>query len=107
MILSSRSTLILAEHDLCPKTGIHFSGSCSVGAATYRGVWVVRLAMRIAAHQWPVLGIEAHGSCGALADPFCNSSIDCRSGERTKAIIPSRGGRLIVTPAFISLSQVA
>ena len=26
-----------------------------------------------------------------------------RSGERTKAMLPSRGGRLMVTPAFISL----
>jgi len=34
---------------------------------------------------------------------FCNSSIECRSGERMKAILPSRGGRLIVTPIFISL----
>ena len=28
------------------------------------------------------------------------------SGERTKAMLPSRGGRLMVTPAFISRSQV-
>src|SRR5712671_7474453 len=58
-------------------------------------------------HQWPVFGIEDHGSAGGFGSPFCNSSIECRSGERMKAILPSRGGRLIVTPIFISLSQVA
>ncbi|MEA2914154.1 MAG: hypothetical protein QOJ15_6235 [Bradyrhizobium sp.] len=59
------------------------------------------------AYQWPVLGIEVQGSAGGLASPFCNSSIECRSGERTKAIWPSRGGRLMVMPIFISRSQVA
>ena len=55
----------------------------------------------------PVLGIDFHGSCGGKAAPFCSSSMECLSGERTKAMTPSRGGRLMVTPAFISLSQVA
>jgi hypothetical protein len=59
------------------------------------------------AHQCPVFGIEAHGSAGGLASPFCSSSIECRSGERTKAIWPSRGGRLMVMPSFIRRSQVA
>jgi hypothetical protein len=59
------------------------------------------------AYQWPVFGIEDHGSAGGFGSPFCNSSIECRSGERTKAMLPSRGGRLMVTPIFISLSQVA
>ena len=43
----------------------------------------------------------------AAAAPFCNSSIECLSGERTNAMVPSRGGRLMVTPAFISRSQTA
>jgi hypothetical protein len=59
------------------------------------------------AYQWPVFGIEDHGSAGGFGSPFCNSSIECRSGERTNAMLPSRGGRLMVTPIFISLSQVA
>ena len=59
------------------------------------------------AHQCPALGMEVHGSLGGSAAPFCKSSIDCLSGERTNAIMPSRGGRLMVTPAFISISQVA
>src|SRR6185295_16168708 len=58
-------------------------------------------------HQWPVFCIEAHGSAGGFGSPFCSSSIECRSGERTKAMLPSRGGRLMVMPIFMSLSQVA
>ncbi len=58
-------------------------------------------------YQWPVFGIEAHGSAGGLASPFCNSSIECKSGERINAIWPSRGGRLMVIPCAISFAQVA
>ena len=58
-------------------------------------------------YQWPVFGIEVHGSAGGFGSPFCKSSIECRSGERTKAMLPSRGGRLMVMPAFIRRSQVA
>ena len=58
-------------------------------------------------HHFPVLGIETHGSFGGSGEPFCSSSIDCLSGERTKAIWPSRGGRLMVTPAFINFSHSA
>src|SRR5947199_232423 len=56
-------------------------------------------------HHLPVFGMEAHGSFGGSGLPFCNSSIECLSGERTNAITPSRGGRLIVTPAFINFSH--
>src|SRR5438874_13627102 len=59
------------------------------------------------AYQWPVFGIEVQGSAGGFGSPFCSNSIDCRSGERTKAIWPSRGGRLMVMPIFFSLPQVA
>ncbi len=59
------------------------------------------------AHQTPVFGIDAHGSAGASAWPFCNSSIEIASGVRMNAMWPSRGGRLIVTPAFINRSQKA
>ena len=63
--------------------------------------------IRNKAYQWPVFGIDDHGSAGGFGSPFCNSSIECRSGERTKAMLPSRGGRLMVMPAFIRRSQVA
>ena len=53
-------------------------------------------------YQWPVFGIDAHGSFGGSASPFCSSSIEMLSGERTNAMCPSRGGRLIVTPASMS-----
>src|SRR5947207_10418022 len=59
------------------------------------------------AYQWPVFGIETHGSAGGFGLPFCSSSIECRSGERTNAMLPSRGGRLMVMPIFIRRSQVA
>jgi hypothetical protein len=65
-----------------------------------------QLRLRLA-YQWPVFCIELHGSAGGFGSPFCNSSIECRSGERIKAMEPSRGGRLMVTPIFISRSQVA
>ena len=59
------------------------------------------------AHHFPVFGIESQGSLGESGAPFCRSSMECLSGERTKAMVPSRGGRLMVTPARISLSQRA
>jgi hypothetical protein len=49
-------------------------------------------------HQTPVFGIDAQGSIGGSASPSCSSSIEILSGERMKAMRPSRGGRLIVTP---------
>ena len=58
-------------------------------------------------YQVPVFGIEAQGSCFGFAAPFCSSSIEMPSGDRMKAMLPSRGGRLIVTPCFISRSQNA
>ena len=47
-------------------------------------------------HQTPVFAIDAQGSRGSSAPPFCSSSTEIRSGERTKAMWPSRGGRLMV-----------
>ena len=57
-----------------------------------------RTAGRISAratHHSPVLGMEAQGSRGGRR-PSCSSSTEIRSGERTKAMWPSRGGRLMV-----------
>src|SRR5690606_28824119 len=58
-------------------------------------------------YHLPVFGIDCQGSCGGSASPFCSSSIEMLSGERTNAMRPSRGGRLIVTPASISRRHVA
>ena len=58
-------------------------------------------------HHSPVLGMEAQGSAGALCSPCCSSSIEIPSGERTNAMYPSRGGRLIVTPPACSRAHVS
>ena len=58
------------------------------------------------AYHSPLFGIDDHGSAGARAAPFCSSSTEMLSGVRTKAIRPSRGGRLIVTPESIRRWQV-
>ena len=60
-----------------------------------------------AAYQLPVFGIEAQGSAGGRRRPFCRSSTEMLSGERTKAMRPSRGGRLMVTPAALSFAHSA
>jgi hypothetical protein len=49
--------------------------------------------------------MDAHGSAGGKAPPFCSNSIEILSGDRTNAILPSRGGRLMVTPPFASRRQ--
>lgn len=46
-------------------------------------------------------------SAGARCSPSCKSSSEMLSGVRTKAMWPSRGGRLMVTPAAIRRAQVA
>src|SRR5208337_518007 len=60
-----------------------------------------------APHQTPEFGIDAQGSAGGSEPPFWMSSIEIASGVRMKAMWPSRGGRLIVTPASFSFAQVA
>ena len=50
------------------------------------------------AHHCPTFGADFQGSRGSCEPPFCSSSTEMLSGERTKAIRPSRGGRLMVTP---------
>ncbi len=65
------------------------------------------LGPRRRAYQVPVFGMLAQGSAGGLASPICKSSTEIPSGLFTKAMRPSRGGRLIVTPPFCSLSQIA
>jgi hypothetical protein len=58
-------------------------------------------------YQTPVFCMDFHGSAGSNRAPFCNNSIEMLSGERTKAIQPSRGGRLMVTPWSTRRWQVA
>ena len=61
-----------------------------------------RPAMGGAAYHSPVFAMLAHGSAGGRGPSFCKSSTDMLSGERTKAMYPSRGGRWIVIPASIN-----
>ena len=61
----------------------------------------------VRAHQSPVLAIDTQGSRGGSEPSFCSSSMEMLSGERTKAMRPSRGGRLMVTPCFCRRSQAA
>lgn len=58
-------------------------------------------------HQDPVFGMLAQGSATGSASPAWSSSIEMPSGVFTKAMRPSRGGRLMTTPCFCSAAQVA
>ena len=58
-------------------------------------------------HHAPTFGIDTHGSAGVSAGPAWSSSMEMPSGERTKAIRPSRGGRLMTTPPSFRRWQVA
>src|SRR5690554_5110436 len=58
-------------------------------------------------YQLPVFSMEAQGSALGLAGPFWSNSMEMPSGDLTKAMLPSRGGRLIVTPLSIRCWQVA
>ena len=49
-------------------------------------------------YQLPVFAMDCQGSCGGRAAPACSSSMEIPSGERIKAMCPSRGGRLMVMP---------
>ena len=55
----------------------------------------------------PVLAMLVQGSAGASASPACSSSREMPSGVRIKAMRPSRGGRLIVTPWATKAWQVS
>jgi hypothetical protein len=54
-----------------------------------------------------MFGIDTHGSFGGRGPFLCKSSMECRSGDRKKAVLPSRGGRLMVTPPRTIRSQTA
>ena len=62
--------------------------------ASFAGAAFAGLLGGLAAiHHSPTFGIELHGSAGARASPRWSSSTEIRSGERTNAMRPSRGGR--------------
>ena len=63
--------------------------------------WAFRL------YQEPVLAMLVQGSAGGSALPACSNSIEMPSGVRMKAMRPSRGGRLIVTPLALKALHVS
>ena len=79
----------------------------SAGTGPARAAWLAASVAGSCVVGIPVFGIDVQGSAGAFASPFCRSSTETLSGERTKAIRPSRGGRRIVTPPACSASQIA
>ncbi len=62
---------------------------------------------RLLPYQVPMFGALAQGSATGRASPSCSSSTEMPSGVFTKAIFPSRGGRLMVTPCFCRAAQVS
>jgi hypothetical protein len=67
----------------------------------------IALTVPIAAYQVPTLGIEIQGSAGSSHFTFCRSSIEIPSGDFTKAIQPSRGGRTMVIPCSSKCRHMA
>ena len=103
---SSRSARIVLRRRLC-RRGLRTRSLTGRIFRKFVGDRRGRRRQPALSHHLPVLGIDAHGSFLACASPFCSSSSEMLSGERMNAMRPSRGGRLMVTPAFISRSQVA
>src|SRR4051812_5981010 len=66
-----------------------------------------RISRGVTLYHGPVLGMLVQGSAGGSGSPACNSSMEMPSGVRTKAMRPSRGGRLIVTPWAMKALQVS
>jgi hypothetical protein len=67
----------------------------------------IRCARGFRLYQEPVLAMLVQGSAGASAPPAWSSSMEMLSGVRMKAMRPSRGGRLIVTPRAMKALQVS
>jgi hypothetical protein len=75
--------------------------SASLPVQARRGAPGLRL------YQEPVLTMLVQGSAGGSALPACSSSMEMPSGVRMKAMRPSRGGRLMVTPRAMKALQVS
>ncbi len=76
---------------------------------TLRGAQSMGTASRLSPPHYhsPIFSMLAHGSCLGSAPLVWSSSIDTLSGVRMKAIAPSRGGRLMTTPASARRWQVS
>ena len=97
-----------------PHQRLH-SGPCSTTTIPWRvQAWSARPsgtrcdeALLTGGHHSPVFCMLFHGSAGSSGSPFCSSSMEIPSGERMKAMLPSRGGRLIVTPLSRNPAQAS
>lgn len=94
----------LSQEDRRPVAGVAPAAcEAAVPGPRWRKAWPAT----VFGYHAPVFAMESQGSAGGLAAPFWSISIEMLSGERTNAIRPSRGGRFMVTPAFINRSQKA
>ena len=79
-------------------TGDHIPSRTQVEIKAPGRLGNVLTELAVPRYQAPILGMVVQGSAGLSAAPFCSNSIEMLSGERTNAMRPSRGGRLMVTP---------
>jgi hypothetical protein len=105
------SPLLRSEAPLPPAEALFQSRTqtltASVSRDVRRGEDGRRQGLAVKPYHVPVFGMLSHGSLGLSGEPFCKSSTEMPSGERMKAMLPSRGGRLIVTPLSIKRWQTA
>src|SRR5207302_1035137 len=103
----SNAGFLLGHHlaSRLPTTRVKYN--LSEGLVHPRSATIQTTPRGVSLYQEPVLAMLFQGSAGGSASAACSSSMEMPSGERTKAMRPSRGGRLIVTPRAIKALQVA
>ena len=71
----------------------HVTGDRGEDEGRHAGLHFLRFDL----YHSPTLSMDAHGSFAGRGCPACSSSIEILSGDLTNAILPSCGGRLMVT----------
>src|SRR5271155_2086081 len=87
-----------------------FIGRSRAGAPGLPSLWQRRdpiHARGFTLYHEPVLVMLVQGSAGGSPSAACSISMEMPSGVRTKAMRPSRGGRLIVMPRATKALQVS
>lgn len=98
-VVTTNVTVLVAVASTAPSEVASIIGATDTPQpVSARAVSVASSGLLLMDHHSPVFFMDAHGSAGSSGLPFCRSSTECPSGERTKAIRPSRGGRRITTP---------
>ncbi len=80
---------------------------CTASSRGHPGTSRLSVAHRPSTYHSPVFSMDAQGSAGASESPSCSNSMEMPSGERTNAMRPSRGGRLMMTPPSIRRWQLS